>query len=82
MSDASKSTHPDSEPAEHPHNEAAAFRHARHQGEQSVLPHSLKAQVKKGEHNANTTGYASQKAAEGHRRDHSLLLTPEDESNY
>lgn len=82
MSDTKPSTHPDSEPAPHPNDEAAAFQHARHQGEKPVLPHSLKDQVKKGDHNANVTGYASQKKAEGHRRDHSLLLTPEDESNY
>jgi hypothetical protein len=82
MSEPSKSSHPDSEPAAHPNDEAAAFQHSRHQGEKPVLPHSLKDQVKKGDHNANTTGYSSQKTAEGHTRDHTLLLNPEDESNY
>lgn len=78
----SEFTPSDSEPVLPPEAKAAAFQHARHQGEKTVLPHSLKEQVKKEKHNASTIGYASQKAAEGHRRDHSLLLTPEDESNY
>lgn len=82
MSIYSKPTPPDPEPTPPPVNEADAFQHARHQGEKPVLPHSLKDQVKKGRHNANVTGYASIKAAEGHQRDHSLLLTPEDDENY
>lgn len=62
--------------------EAKAFQHARHIGEHPVVPHSLKDQVKKGKHNANVLDAESQKKAESHQRDHTLLLTPEEDENF
>ncbi len=61
-------------------DESKAFQHAPHIGQAHALPHSLKDQVKRGVQSANVTAYDSHKAATHHEREHSLLLSPDEDN--
>lgn len=50
-------------------SEADIFQHTRQMGDASGAPHSMKRQVKQGQHNAHVLSYDSYKQATDHRRD-------------